>query len=114
MMTKEGSTKIVNLMTLVLGRGNISHLVKMHYFFKNLLLYTQAHIRQTESIEMMKKKESTKVVNFMTPGVGILVLGHDHISEMQYFFFFLFTFRHGSDKLKLYRNYDQGKVHQIC
>ena len=41
MMTKEGSTKIVNFMTpgagvLVLGRGHISHIVKMHYFFKNL------------------------------------------------------------------------------
>ena len=38
MMTKEGSTKIVNFMTpgagvLVLGRGHISHIVKMHYFF---------------------------------------------------------------------------------
>ena len=47
MMTKEGSTEIVNFMTpgagfLVLGRGHISHIVKMHYFFKNLLLYSQA------------------------------------------------------------------------
>ena len=47
MMTKEGSTKILNFMTpgagvLVLGRGHISHIVKMHYFFKNLLLYSQA------------------------------------------------------------------------
>ena len=47
MMTKEGSTKIVNFITpgagvLVLGRGHISHIVKMHYFFKNLLLYSQA------------------------------------------------------------------------
>ena len=36
MMTKEGSTQIVNFMTsgavvLVLGRGHISHIVKMHY-----------------------------------------------------------------------------------
>ena len=41
MMTKEGSTKIVNFNTpmaevLMLGRGHISHIVKMHYFFKNL------------------------------------------------------------------------------
>ena len=47
MMTNEGSTKIVNFMTpgagvLLLGRGHVSHLVKMHYFFKNLLLYSQA------------------------------------------------------------------------
>ena len=43
-MTKEGSTKIVTFMTpvaavLALGCGQISHLVKMHYSFKNLLLY---------------------------------------------------------------------------
>ena len=40
MMIKEASTKIVNFMTpragvLLLGRGHISHIVKMHY----LLLY---------------------------------------------------------------------------
>ena len=53
--TKEGSTKIVNFMTpgagvLVLGRGHISHIVKMHHFFKNLLLDSQALIRQTNNI----------------------------------------------------------------
>ena len=42
-MTKEGSTKIVNFMNpgagvLVLRRGHNSHMVKMHYFFKNLPL----------------------------------------------------------------------------
>ena len=47
MITKEWSTKIVNFMTpgagvLVLGCGYISHIVKMHNFFKNLLLYSQA------------------------------------------------------------------------
>ena len=30
------------VVVLVLGRGHISHIVKMHYFFKNLLLYSQA------------------------------------------------------------------------
>ena len=40
MMTKEGSTQIVNFMTLgagvlMLGRGHISHIVNMYY----LLLY---------------------------------------------------------------------------
>ena len=38
MMIKESFTKIVNFMTLgagvhVLGHGNISHIVKMHYFY---------------------------------------------------------------------------------
>ena len=46
-MTKEGSTKKVNYVTpragvFVLGRGLISHIVKMHYFFNNRLLYSQA------------------------------------------------------------------------
>ena len=73
MMTKEESTKIVNFMTpwvgvLVLGRGHISHRVKMHYFLKDLLLYSQALIRQTKYVVMMNKEGSTKIVNFMTPG----------------------------------------------
>ena len=47
MMNKKGSTKIIYFMThrigvLVLGRGHISHTMKMHYFFKNVLLYSQA------------------------------------------------------------------------
>ena len=47
MMAKEGSTKIVNFMTPgagvpVLGRGNKSNIVKMHYFYNNLYLYSQA------------------------------------------------------------------------
>ena len=46
-MINEGSTctKIVNFITpgawvLVLGHGHISLIVKMHYFFKNFLLYS--------------------------------------------------------------------------
>ena len=67
MMTKEGSTKTVFFMTpragvLVLGRGHISHIVKMHYFFKNLLLYSQALIRQTKYIVMMVKEGFTKII----------------------------------------------------
>ena len=31
---------------------------------------------------MMTKGGSTKIVNFMTPGAGVLVLGHDHISNI--------------------------------
>ena len=84
MMTKEGSTKIINFMTpgagvLVLGCGHISHIVKMHYFFKNLLLYSCASSRQTEYIVMMSKEASTKIVNFMTPGAGVPVMGCGHI-----------------------------------
>ena len=87
MMTKEGSTKIVNFMTpgvgiLVLGRGHISHRVKMHYFFKNLLLYSQAQIRQTKYIVVMTKEGSNKIVNFMTPEAGVLMLERGHISHI--------------------------------
>ena len=67
MMTKEGSTKIVNFMTpragvLVLRCGHISHIVKMHYFLKNLHLNSNAYIRQTKYIVIMTKEGSTKIV----------------------------------------------------
>ena len=47
MMTKEGSTKIVNFMIpgagiFALGRGHIRHIVRMYYSYKTLLLYPQA------------------------------------------------------------------------
>ena len=43
MMTKEGSTKFVNFMTpkagvLMQRRGHISHTVKMHYIFENVII----------------------------------------------------------------------------
>ena len=46
-MTKERSTKIVTLMipstgVLALGCGHINQMVKILYFFKNLLLYSHA------------------------------------------------------------------------
>ena len=53
----------------------------MHYFFKNLLLNSQALIRQTKYVVMMTKEGSYKIVNFMTPRVGVLVLGRGHISH---------------------------------
>ena len=34
---------------------------------------------------MTTKEKSTKVVNFMTPGAGVLVLWHGHIVKIQYF-----------------------------
>ena len=52
MMTKKGSTTNLNFMTpreevFVLGRGRISHMIKMHYCFKNFLFHSHALIRQT-------------------------------------------------------------------
>ena len=49
MMSKEGSTKIVNFMTpragvLVLGHGHTSHLVNMHYMYLLLPQYTAHYL----------------------------------------------------------------------
>ena len=41
----------------------------------NLFLCSRAYIRQTEHIVVMTKEESTYIVNFMTPGTGVVVLG---------------------------------------
>ena len=61
----------------------MSYVVKINYFYENLLLYSQAQIRQTEGIPVMMFKEgSTKIVNFMTPKAGILVLGRAQISHI--------------------------------
>ena len=73
-MTQEGSTKIVNVMTLgtgflELGCGHISHIVKMLYSFKNPLLYSLVLIRQTKYMVIMTKERYTKIVNFMTEWV---------------------------------------------
>ena len=92
-MTKEGSNKIINFMTpragvLVLGCSHISHIVKVYYFFKNLLLYSHAYIRQTKYKVIMTKEGSTKIVNFMIPWAGVFVLRCGHIShkvKMHYF-----------------------------
>ena len=98
MMTKKGSTKILFFMTpgagdLLLGRDHISHIVKMYYFFRNLQTYTQAQIKQTKYVVMMTREGSTKIINFMTPRAGFLVLGFGHIScivKLHYFYFIYF------------------------
>ena len=56
-------------------------------FFKNLL-YSGAWFRQTKYIVVTTKEGSTKIVNFMTPGTGVLVLGCGRITrivKMHYF-----------------------------
>ena len=67
---------------------------------------------------MMTKEGSTKIVNFMTPGTGILLLGHGHIShilKMHYFFKNPFALLPGFDQTNyVYSNDDQGKVYQNC
>ena len=78
MMTKEGSTIIVNFITpgaevLVQGQGHIKCIISL----KNLLPYSKVQNRQTKYLVMMTKEGFTKIMNSMTPGAGVLVLGHD-------------------------------------
>ena len=82
--------EIVNFMTSTPRGGNFGvKSVKLMYFLKNLLLYSGAWFRQTKYIVTITKEGSTKIVNFMTPLAGVLVLGRGHIShivKMHYFF----------------------------
>ena len=70
MMTKEGSTKILNFMTLgagvfALGHGHISHVVKMQYFFSSALGHESEKFSTSRYIVMMTKEASIKIVNLM-------------------------------------------------
>ena len=51
------------------------------YYFKNLLLYSR-HRSYIRFIVIITKEGSTKIINFMTPGAGVLVLGHDKINHI--------------------------------
>ena len=92
-MSKGASSKIVNLMAqgtgvLVLGRGSINYIVKMRKFFENLL-HSWVLNKLTKYIAMMSKNISFKIVNFMAPGLGVLVLGRgfiDYTVKMHKFF----------------------------
>ena len=71
MMTEEGSNKIINFMTpgevvLVLRCGHLSYIVKSNDFFKNLLPYSRAQIRQTEGVVIMLKEGFT-ITKFIYP-----------------------------------------------
>ena len=89
--------------------------VKLLYFFKNLL-YSGAWSIQTKYIVMMTKEGSTKIVNLMTPGAGVLVQGHGHIScivKMHCFFKNLLLFSQALNRQSKLNSYDdQGRVYQ--
>ena len=95
MMPKKESTKIDKFITpglgvLVLRCGYISYVVKIHYFFNSLLLYsyisspllvyTRAWIRQIKYYAIMTTEGSDKIVNFIAIGAGGFKLVHDYIS----------------------------------
>ena len=88
-MTNEESTKIAFMTpraeVLVLRHGQICHIEKMRYiFFKNLLL---KHRSEKLSVKLrLQRKGQPKILNFVIPGAGVLVLGHGNIVKMQYFF----------------------------
>ena len=51
---------------------------------------------------MITKEGSTKNVNFMSPGVGVLAIGCGHIShkvKIHYFFNIIMTIKEGSTKI---------------
>ena len=60
---------------LVLGWGSIDYIVKIHEFFENLLLCFWVLNKLNKCIVMMSKSASSKIVNFMASGSGILVIG---------------------------------------
>ena len=95
MITKEGSTKIINFMTpgvgvFVLRCGHISYIVKIYYFFKIILLYSQAQIRETEGIVMMS-------ITGRDSYAGVW----SYIEHAIFLLLFLFTQGHGSVKLSI-------------
>ena len=62
-------------------------------------------IQTAKCLVMMTKEGSTKIVNCMTPGIGVLVLRCDHISyivRIHYYIKIIFpTPRHRSDKQRV-------------
>jgi hypothetical protein len=62
---------------------------KIHEIIKNLLLYSRTSSRQTIGMNVMSIESSTKIVKFVAPGSGVLVLGRgsiDYTVKMHYFF----------------------------
>ena len=76
--------EIANFMTPPTQRGCKFGVksVKSMYFFKNRLLYSRTWFRQNKLIVVMTKEGSTKIVDFMTHGAGVLELGRGHINQI--------------------------------
>ena len=79
MHSNDDQGRVVNFMNpgagvLVLGHGHISYIGEMHYFFKKSSSLVLG-IDQANYIVMMTNEESTKIVNFMTPGKGFMFKG---------------------------------------
>ena len=89
----------------MLGRYPTSHIVEMHYFFKKLVLYSQAQIRHTKYIVMMIKEGSPKIVNYMKLGAGSCATAWpytvSHIAKMHYLLLYQYT----AHRLLLYKEF---------
>ena len=73
---RASSVNIFNFITPNPRGGNFGlKIVKMKYFFKNLHIHSGALFRQYKCIVMIVMEGSTQIVNFMTPGAGVLLLG---------------------------------------
>ena len=71
-----------------------------------------AWFSQTKYIVIVTKKGSTKNLNMMSPGAGVLVLGRCHISHVVKMHSSLLP---GIDHTNyVYRYDDQGRVYQNC
>ena len=87
---------LTKLVCIIIRGGNLwVKSVKRMFFFKKNLLHSGAQSIKPKSIVMITKEGSTKIVYFITPGAGVLVQGHGHIThivKMPYFFkMFFFT-----------------------
>ena len=63
---------------------------------------------------MMTKEGSIKIVNFMTPGEGVLVLGRGHINQrvkMHYFFKNFFSTPGIDETNQICSNDEQGRLY---
>ena len=66
---------------------------------------------------MMTKEGFTKIVNFMTPGVGVFVLGRGHINHTVKYIISLkifFQLPGINQTNQACSNHDQGRVYQNC
>ena len=74
---------------LVLRHYHFSHIVEMHNFFKNPLLYCWAYIKQTKYKVIMTKEWSTNIANFVTPSIEVIGLDCGRIGDVLNILYFL-------------------------
>ena len=71
----------------------------------------KSYFRQTKYILMMTEEGSTKILNFMTPGAEVFVLGRGHISQWKCIISLKFLFSNMGHGWDTQRN-DQGRVYK--